>query len=99
VNRSFLPDIIRLTKERGIRLIAVRLKTQRIGSGNSETLGIRQYIVDLSHYLDEQGVIFIDYGQDPRIGSEYFTDSIHLNEKGKALFTQILANDLNEILK
>jgi len=99
VNKSFLPNIIRLTKEHGIQLIAVRLKTQRVGAGNLETSEVRQYIADLSDYLNEQDVIFLDYGPDQRLGSEYFRDSVHLNEKGKVLFTHILANDLNEILK
>jgi hypothetical protein len=99
VDKSFLPDMIRLTKERVIPLIAVRLKTQRSGAGNLESSEIRQYIAELSDYLNEQGVIFLDYGQDPRLDSEHFTDSIHLNAKGEELFTQILAEDLNEILK
>jgi hypothetical protein len=99
VDKSFLPNMIRLTKERGIPLIAVRLKTQSIGAGNLETSEIRQYIEELSDYLNEQGVIFLDYGHDSRLDSEHFTDSIHLNAKGEELFTQILAEDLNEILK
>ena len=99
VDKSFLPDMIRLTKERGIPLIAVRLKTQSIGAGNLETSEIRQYVGELSDYLNAQGVIFLDYGQDPRLDSEHFRDSIHLNPKGEELFTQILAEDLNEVLK
>ena len=99
VDKSFLPDMIHLMKERGIQIIMVRLKTQRIGTGNLETLEIKQYISDLSDYLYKQGIIFLDYGQEPRIGNEHFLDSIHINAEGEELFTQILADDLNEVLR
>jgi hypothetical protein len=99
VNRSFLPEMIRLTKDRGIQLVVVRMKSEMKGAGNSDASAIRQYVADLSEYLDEQGVIFLDYGRDPKFGSEYFKDAIHLNTQGKTLFTQTLAEGLNEVLK
>ena len=99
VDKSFLPEMIRLTKERGIQLIVVRIKNQMAGTGNSETPAIRRYIADLSDYLDEQGVTFLDYGRDPRLGNEYFKDVLHLNPEGEIVFTEILAEQLNEVLK
>lgn len=97
VERSFLPEIIRLTKEQGIQLILVRLKNQT--TGNYETSAVREYIHDLSEYLENQKVIFLDYGRDPRLSHEYFGDGLHLNSEGRVLFTNILAEGLNEVLK
>jgi len=99
VDKSFLPEMIRLTKERGIQLIVVRIKNQMAGTGNSETFAIMRYIADLSEYLEKQGVIFLDYGRDPRLGSEYFKDVLHLNPEGEIVFTEILAEGLNDVLK
>ena len=99
VDQSFLPDIIRLTKEHGIQLIVVRLKPNTIRTIRLDTQAIKQYIDDLSDYLDKNGVFFLDYGRDPRIESKYYRDTLHLNAEGKSLFTQILAEGLNGVIK
>ncbi len=99
VESSFLPEMIRLSRERGIQLVVVRLKNEMTGTGNRETASMKNYIADLSAYLDEQGVVFLDYGRDPRLGSEYFKDALHLNPEGEIVFTRILAEGLNEVLK
>jgi lysophospholipase L1-like esterase len=99
VDQSFLPEMIRLSKERGIQLVLVRLKSQLTGTGNAETPAVRQYIADLTDYLDNQGVIFLDYGRDPRLARKYFKDEIHLTPEGEVAFTHILADGLNEVLK
>lgn len=99
VDRSFLPEMIRLTREQGIQLVLVRLKSQLTGSDNEETSAIRKYVNNLADYLREQGVIFLDYGRDPRLTRKYFKDEIHLSPDGEVVFTNILANGLNNILK
>jgi len=91
--------MIRLTKDRGIQLIVIRMKSITKGSGNSDPPGLKQYIADLAEYLDENDVIFLDYGRDPRFGREYFKDAIHLNSQGEILFTNVIAEGLNEVLK
>lgn len=99
VDMSFLPEMIRLTHEHGIQLIVVRLKPNTTETVRLDTPPVRQYMDDLSNYLEKNGVLFLDYGRDPRITSEYFRDSLHLNPQGKTLFTQILADGLNNVLK
>ena len=99
IDQSFLPEMVRLTRERGIQLILVRLKDGTTGTGSKETASIKKYIVDLSAYLAGQGVIFLDYGRDPRLTNEYFKDVLHLNPQGEVVFTHILAEGLNEVLK
>jgi hypothetical protein len=99
VDTSFLPEIIRLTQEHGIQLIVVRLKPNTIRTVRLDTQAVRQYIKDLSEYLNENDVIFLDYGRDPRIVRGYYRDSLHLNSEGKIVFTQILAEGLNKVLK
>lgn len=99
VDRSFLPEIIRLTREQGIQLVVIRMKSETKGKGNSDPAGIRQYISDLTEYLEANGVIFLDYGRDPRFTHEYFKDPIHLNSKGELLFTQVIADGITDALK
>jgi hypothetical protein len=99
VEKSFLPEMIRMTQKNGIQLIVVRIKHQTTGTNSMETPAAKKYIADLSKYLQDQGVSFLDYGQDPKLTSEYFKDMLHLNPQGRVVFTKILANGLNETLK
>ncbi|NWG06577.1 MAG: hypothetical protein HXY35_07825 [Chloroflexi bacterium] len=99
VDQSFLPEIIQLTRENNIQLIVVRLKPNTIRTIRLDAPAVGQYITDLSSYLAENGVVFLDYGRDPRLRSDYFRDSLHLKPEGKTLFTQILAEGLNGVLK
>ena len=99
VDQSYLPEMIRLTKAHGIQLIVVRIKTRASGMGDIESQALKNYISELNAYLDENQVPFLDFGTDPRLKNEYFMDSIHLNEDGKKVFTQILGEALRQILK
>jgi len=99
VNRSYLPEMIRSTKAHDIQLIVVRIKTRASGMGDIESQALKNYISNLSAYLRENQVPFLDFGTDPRLKDEYFMDSIHLNEAGQKVFTQILGEALRQILK
>jgi len=99
LDRSYLPEIIRLTQEKRIQLILVRLKNETAGRGNTETSAVRRYMDDLAAYLRAQDVPLLDYGTDLRLKSEFFRDTLHLNTEGENVFTQILAEGLNGVLK
>lgn len=98
VDRSFLPEIIRLCKENGIQLVVVRTKTLRY-SQTSEPAALKRYIEDLSAYLKANDVALLDFSHDPRIKEEYFIDPLHLNPAGRDIFTQMLAEALTPLLK
>jgi hypothetical protein len=99
VDRSYLPEIIRLCKENNIQLILVRLKSEIGTQGGVETSAMKRYMRDLSEYLRAENVLFLDYGIDPRLKSEYYKDPLHLSKDGETFFTQILAEGLNDLLK
>jgi lysophospholipase L1-like esterase len=94
-----LPEIIRLTKKRGIRLILVRTKRLSDPTPAHESPPLRRYISDLYAYLEDNHVDYLDLAHDERIKPEYFFDSLHLNAEGKEVFTRLLAGDLMPILK
>ena len=99
VDQSYLPEMIRLTQENHIQLIAVRLKTLASGMGDVESPALKSYVADLSAYLASNNVPFLDFGSDPRLKDAYFLDSIHLDPQGQKIFTELLANTLKPILK
>jgi len=93
VERSFLPDMIDIAKENGIHLVFVRIKVE---SGN-DSPELNKYLVDLRKYLAEKDASLLDFGDDPRLTPEHFRDSIHLNETGREIFTNLVADGMREI--
>jgi hypothetical protein len=93
---SFLPEIVRLCRENGIQLVLVRMPILRYYDPAARPAGLDGYIQDLSIYLKENNVPFLDFDQKD-MPPEFFTDTLHLNEQGKALFTEQLTESLLEI--
>ena len=93
VEKSFLPEVIRLCRENGIQLILVRMPILSFEEPGTQPEGLDAYIRDLAAYLQANDVPFFDFDNKNFIG-EYFTDSLHLNEQGRAIFTQKLVEAL-----
>lgn len=95
VNKSYLPEMVRISKENNIEMILVRIKVK---SAPPESLDkISNYIDSMGAYVAEKNVPLLNFGVEPRLTNELFLDSIHLNEKGKAVFTQLLSDGLTQI--
>ncbi|MEW6029466.1 MAG: hypothetical protein AB1564_06375 [Chloroflexota bacterium] len=99
VAHSFLPEIIGLAEERGIRLIFVRAPTNLFPNPAAEPNGLETYIRDLQTYLIERGILFLDIAHTPHIRPEHFSDPHHMTPEGKAIFTQVLAVVLRPLLE
>lgn len=99
VDRSFLPEMIRLCRENGIRLILVHERTLLFPAAAAEPKALRDYKRDLADYLNANGVALLDFSYDPRLPETYFFDALHLNERGKAVFTQLLAEALKPLMQ
>jgi lysophospholipase L1-like esterase len=95
IDKSFLPAIILMAQENNIELIFVRTKTLTYFEPAYEPPALRAYVESLDQYLSKQDhVYFLDLAHDERIKHEYFSDTVHFNEKGKDAFTKILADEL-----
>ncbi len=99
VERSLLPDLIRLTEERGIRLVLVRMPVLRFSEPGSEPAGLRIYHQKMAAYLAQRGVIYLDYHHRSEFTPLHFDDPLHLNPAGEAIFTPLLAEDLKRTLE
>lgn len=96
---SFLPEIIRLAQENNVRLILVHEPTMLFPSKAAEPKAMQKYRRALAEYLEQNQVPLLDFLYDPRLPSSYFTDILHMNPEGKALFTQMLAEALRPLLQ
>lgn len=94
IDESLLPDMIEIAKYNNINLVFVRIK---VFTSPQNSPALDQYLLDLKNYFEAQHVDYLDFGNDPRLTEELYQDTIHLNQQGKAVFTQFVAQGLNEI--
>ena len=99
VGESFLPDLIKLCKDHGIQLVLVRMRILRFALPGSEPSGLEAYNDGLRAYLAANGVIYLDYSKELRLQRDQFSDPLHMNPNGQAIFTEIFANDLLPFMK
>lgn len=92
--RSFLPEIIRLARENGIRLIFVRSETLLFPNEASEPLGLDEYLADLERYFAANNVAYADLNANGGIPDEYFRDLVHMNPEGRIVYTEALGEAL-----
>jgi hypothetical protein len=99
VENSFLPEIIRLAQERGIRLVFVRAPTNIFPDPADEPPALGLYLSDLKDYLAARDIPMLDLARVDGIGPAQFTDPHHMSLEGKAIFTPVFAEALKKILK
>ncbi len=97
LERSFLPEMVRMTRENGTQLIFIRTKTMFYPDEDSEPPELKTYMNKLAAYLEANGVILLDYGQDERLKEEFFYDPLHLNEEGREVFTALIVDALRAL--
>jgi len=98
IDRSFLPEIIRLCRENNIKLILVRTKTLRFSREYPQPPALKEYMNGLNSYLRRNDVPLIDFSHSDRLTTALFTDINHLNSEGKKVFTEMLVETIKPIL-
>jgi hypothetical protein len=99
VGRSFLPDLIQLAKDHDVQLVLVRMRILRFVAPGSEPPALRDYNEKLAAYLADNGVVYLDYSGEQSLTRETFADPLHMNDQGKAIFTDMLGEDLLQYIK
>ena len=98
-SRSFLPEMIRAAKGAGVRLVLVRCKSSSYAEQlDADTAEMKAYTADLTRYLQERGVHFLDYVHEPGIDVACYANGDHLNEEGKRVWTGLMSEDLAALL-
>ena len=94
LDRSYLPEIERMTRENDIQLILVEMKTFRSPPSTTTFLLLKGYMRDLHAYCAENDIIYISFSDDPQLTEDLFKDGFHLAEKAMPMFTDMLAEEL-----
>jgi hypothetical protein len=97
--RSFLPEMIRLARQRGIQIIFVRAPTRIFPDDEAEPAKLKSYMGELESYLAESNVPLLDLAWVDGIEDRHFSDPHHMTIEGKGFFTTILAAALEPHLK
>ena len=96
VNKSFLPELVRIAKESNIKLVLIRIKTLQF---TQPFPALDNYINDLKTYAAANHVTLLDFSNDPHLSPDLFMDILHLNEEGKIIFTDMLVETLKPIIQ
>ncbi len=99
LNRSYLPEIVRIAQENEIQLILVEVKTLASPSSSNAAFMRHTYFQALHAYAAQNQVHIISFDNDPRISSEFYFDNFHMLPIGKPIFTDLLAEELRPIIK
>ncbi|MBF0445412.1 MAG: DUF1574 family protein [Magnetococcales bacterium] len=97
---SFLPQIVRLGKEAGLKLVFVRIKSRPNRNNSvSKSLLMDRYIADLSQYAEKNGIAFHDFTQDHNITFPMYNDGAHIAPEYMKFWTENFVVRLGEHLK
>jgi hypothetical protein len=99
LERSYLPEIERMTRENDIQLILVEMKTFRSPPSTTTSLLLNGYMRDLHAYCAENDIIYISFSDDPRLTEEMFPDGFHLAQEAMPMFTEMLAEALADLVE
>ncbi|MBF0447476.1 MAG: hypothetical protein HQL67_04680 [Magnetococcales bacterium] len=98
---SFLPEMVRLGKEAGLKLVLVRIQTRPHldGTLGDDSPEFNRYRDDLAEYAAQQGVGFHDFSHDPNITRTMYKDGSHIAEPFRKHWTKNMVDRLQEYLR
>jgi hypothetical protein len=96
---TFLPSILEIARKKNIHLIFVAYRARHYVEYPDSERRNRNYLADMGAYITSQGATFIDFTHDQRLRFEHFAEGDHLNGEGRVIFTAMLANSLQDVIK
>ena len=92
VDRSILPEFLRLAREHGVRFVGVRVKRRPGPDGRTpQTPEMARYARDLGAYLEAHGAAFIDETGDAAQTLDWYKDGDHLLGSRRREYTEHFA--------
>ncbi len=90
LKNSLLPDMVRLAKENGVRLIVYRVKRRPdMDSGlRASSESLERYLRDLNEWLGERDVLFLDENASTEFTVEDYADGDHISRNVRPAFTR-----------
>ncbi len=93
VDRSLLPEMLRLAEAAGIRVAFVRAQRRPTESGPpAQSEALAAYLLKLERYLAAHGAYYHDDRGDPEQPLSIYADGDHLTGRGRELYTERFAD-------
>ena len=92
VDRSLLPEILRVAAAHRIRLAFIRVQRRPTADGPpAQSAALQRYVDDLKAYLLAHGAYFHDDWGDPEEPLSLYADGDHLTGAGRIRYTELFA--------
>ncbi|MBF0627349.1 MAG: hypothetical protein HQL91_03920 [Magnetococcales bacterium] len=98
--RSFLPEMIRLGKAASLKMFFIHMEHRPAEDGRPVAYHkwLAGYMDKLKNYLQQEGVGFYDFNNDPAMRSDMYLDGGHVKPEYKAFYTEHFIQKLAEYL-
>jgi hypothetical protein len=100
VKHSFLPPILEIARQKGIRMLFFRVKRRPPADGefSPESPEVQQYQRELNAYLENAGAVLVDESRDPGITLSFYNDGDHVAEAMMGRYTELFWRKIGPIL-
>ena len=97
VGDSFLPEMIRLSRDRDFKIVFVRIQTKPRDDGSPrQSEALSRYAADLGDYMSEQGVPYVDFTGDPDVDAGLYYDGYHIQARYLEYYTDLFFDRLRD---
>ncbi len=97
VSNSFLPTMLQVAEEAGIRLVFVRVQARPNEDGSpNQSESMRFYAQDLGYYLKANGADYVDFTGNPAVDAALYYDSFHIRQRYLLDYTELFFREMAE---
>ena len=98
VASSVLPAMLRLARERGLRLCFVRVLRRPVaGRPPVSSPALDRYMADLGGYIESNGGWLIDDRDDPRMAALAYNDGDHVDRSDRQRYTELFFEAISRL--
>lgn len=97
VESSFLPHMIEMLKNAGVKPIFIASKMRTSAKNHKQHPNYKDYFKDLRKYLNNKNIPFYILASDKRLQENHYADGDHFNEQGREIFTNIIQEKIEDV--
>lgn len=97
---TFLPEILSLAEDKGVRVVLYRVKRRPDAAGQrEESPELAAYVASLRSWLETRGGVLVDESGDSSLGLNLYLDGDHLRESARPAWTVAFWRRLEPVVK